>query len=523
MRAGYAAINDSGQEDAVRVQVAIHRRSLSIVRVWTVGISLLVTLGIVGVTYWTVMRARRTAVDQIVASAETARDVAAANVMQLFQMLDMPLRGAQLAMQGQDYSRAQHELDHSLLFDRTTLASAFGAVYIIDAKGDAVYDMRDTDKVPVNRESLPFFLRHKAEPGIGLLIDPPFPLQDGRYGIALSRRLDTQDGQFNGLVVGTIRMDYLLTLLGQYNIKGGTLALIRSDGPLIARYPYRPEDIGLDFNKFPVMKTYRSSPKGNFIAVAEADGIERFVAYREITGFPLILRVAMNGQQTLDSWRSQTITTISMVGGLLLAQLLLTLVLLREIGRRETAENSYRQLAEELNSLAHLDKLTSLPNRRKFDHDFDVEWRRMMRNRSCLSLLMIDIDHFKGYNDTYGHQAGDVALQAVARCIASAIRRPGDLAARYGGEEFAVILPDTPRDGANVVALGIHAALAAANIVSSASANGRLTVSIGISTAMHGPEAGSISCLEAADAALYEAKEQGRNRIVVSQAQVALT
>jgi diguanylate cyclase (GGDEF)-like protein len=225
----------------------------------------------------------------------------------------------------------------------------------------------------------------------------------------------------------------------------------------------------------------------------------------------------------LDQWRSQSIATISLVGGLLVAQVFLTLLLYREFRRRELAENSYRKLAADLNALAHIDKLTSLPNRRKFDQDFDIEWRRMMRNRSCLSLLLIDIDHFKSYNDTYGHQAGDIALQAVARCIASAIRRPGDLAARYGGEEFVVILPDTPRDGANVVACGIHAALAAANLAYSASDHGRITVSIGISTAMHGPDAGSISCLEAADAALYEAKEQGRNRIVVSQALVALT
>lgn len=497
-------------------------QSQSTMRYWTVAISLLVTVGIVGVTTWTVLRARRVAIEQIMSVAENARDVAAANVQQLFQMLDLPLQEAQQAMQGTDYSRVQQQLDHSLLFDRTTLASAFGALYIIDAKGDVLFDMRDTDKVPVNRADLPSFQQHKTQAGLGLLIEPPFALQDGRFGIALSRRLDLGYGSFGGLVVGTIRMDYLLTLLGRQTLKAGTIALIRSDGPLIARYPFRREDIGLDFSDYPILKSLRSSRSGSFNAVAGRDGVERFVSYREIAGLPLVLRVAMNGEQMLDPWRSQSIATISLVGALLVAQLLLTLVLWREIRRRELAENSYRKLATELNAIAHIDKLTSLPNRRKFDHDFEIEWRRMMRNRSCLSLLLIDIDHFKTYNDTYGHQAGDVALQAVARCIASAIRRPGDLAARYGGEEFAVILPDTPRDGANVVACGIHAALAAANLAYPSSEHGRITVSIGVSTAIHGPEAGSISCLEAADAALYEAKGQGRNRIVVSQAQVAL-
>ncbi|MGE8577563.1 MAG: diguanylate cyclase, partial [Burkholderia contaminans] len=163
--------------------------------------------------------------------------------------------------------------------------------------------------------------------------------------------------------------------------------------------------------------------------------------------------------------------------------------------------------------LARTDGLTGLNNRRSFGEVLDLEWRRARRARSVFSLLFVDVDRFKAFNDTYGHQAGDDALAAVARCIGDNIRRPADTAARYGGEEFVVILPDTPATGATEIAERIRAAIDGLAIEHAESEFGRVTASIGVASWAPGQEGEVESVIKAADEALYHAKEMGRNKV----------
>lgn len=171
----------------------------------------------------------------------------------------------------------------------------------------------------------------------------------------------------------------------------------------------------------------------------------------------------------------------------------------------------------ELQRLATLDSLTKVANRRRLDEYLQREWRRGVRERTPLSLILCDIDYFKNYNDNYGHQAGDDCLQQVAEAISKAVKRPGDLVARYGGEEFTVILPHTLLDGANQVAHFIQHNLRELKIVHShSSVDEYVTLSIGVATMIPHPQTSPEQLISMADNALYEAKKQGRNRIVLN-------
>ena len=169
-----------------------------------------------------------------------------------------------------------------------------------------------------------------------------------------------------------------------------------------------------------------------------------------------------------------------------------------------------------LEDLSRQDGLTGIANRRHFDSFLAAETRRAARDRAPLSLILADIDHFKSYNDHYGHQAGDACLKQVAVALRSAGRRPADLTARYGGEEFVVVLPDTPRQGAIDVAASLAKAVADLRIPHARSSSGAfVTLSQGISSCVPRPDTPFEQLVEYADQALYRAKERGRNRYVL--------
>jgi diguanylate cyclase (GGDEF)-like protein len=181
-----------------------------------------------------------------------------------------------------------------------------------------------------------------------------------------------------------------------------------------------------------------------------------------------------------------------------------TLFLAREIGRRAAAE-------EKLEELATTDALTGLKNRRKFDIEIDLEWRRAARNKTPVAVLMIDADHFKAYNDTYGHQAGDQVLVGIAICISDSVRRSGDCPARYGGEEFAVLLP-----GLSAVEAFTVAEIVRLKIEQWSEEPNVTTVSVGVASLTPTAAIDWSYLIEAADKALYAAKANGRNQSVLA-------
>jgi len=193
----------------------------------------------------------------------------------------------------------------------------------------------------------------------------------------------------------------------------------------------------------------------------------------------------------------------------------------REMDQRKQREDELIEMAQkladanlELERLSSLDGLTGLTNRRRFDELFLHEWKRAIRVGSTLSVILIDIDHFKAYNDRYGHPAGDDCLRRVAVRLREAAQRPGDSVARYGGEEFVAVLADTDSAGARALAEIMRAAVQDLRLEHAASPTSpHVTLSLGVATMTPDESAVHASLLAAADEALYESKKGGRNRV----------
>lgn len=209
----------------------------------------------------------------------------------------------------------------------------------------------------------------------------------------------------------------------------------------------------------------------------------------------------------------------------LLARVRSALRLKHETDRRKAHEEELlevtRQLEEanqNLRRLSFLDGLTGIANRRHFDEILLNEWNRAVRDAMPLSLVILDIDFFKNYNDTYGHQTGDDCLKLVAGSLSGLLKRPGDLAARYGGEEFAAILPNTDMQGAAAIAEMLRSGIEALQIPhSSSSVSAHVTVSAGVASTVPVRTDSPGNLLAAADKALYQAKQSGRNRVTLRE------
>ena len=202
-----------------------------------------------------------------------------------------------------------------------------------------------------------------------------------------------------------------------------------------------------------------------------------------------------------------------------LARVRSCLKLKHEVDRRKAREkelvettSQLEDLTKALNLLSLQDGLTGLNNRRSFDLELDSSWKNARRQESPLSLILIDIDFFKKYNDTYGHQEGDECLRQVASYLQGVLKRPADVVARYGGEEFAIILPDTPQKGAELMAERIQQAVAMAGIPHrDGGETKKVTVSQGICTIEAWDQQLQKDFIQSADRALYLSKEKGRN------------
>jgi diguanylate cyclase (GGDEF)-like protein len=310
--------------------------------------------------------------------------------------------------------------------------------------------------------------------------------------------------------------------------QAGAAALISDDGFMIVRRPFRDNLVGKSMVNTELFRTYISEgPIGTTFIVSAQDHVARLNSFRRVADYPLFVAAALSKDEILADWRKDT---LSHSGGISLLVILVAIFgwrLVKQIElRTQTEKNLLRardalaELNGTLEKLAMQDGLTGLANRRQFDQTLSDELGRAAREGRSLSLIMIDLDRFKQYNDIYGHAAGDECLRTISHTIQKlAARRPADLAARYGGEEIAVLLPNTDVAGALCVAEAIRCAVLNLRIEHAGNASGYVTLSAGIDARIpNAPLDGPTTLIRAADKALYRAKSDGRNRVFCEDA-----
>ncbi|MDH2405435.1 diguanylate cyclase [Bradyrhizobium sp. SSUT18] len=425
------------------------------------------------------------------------------DVSRNIEIYDLSLKAVASNMLLPEIATVSKSIRHLILFDHATTARHFGAIQVFDADGRLTIDASTLDPLPENRSEEDYFKIHRDNPEAGLFISRPM-LFRGAYAIVLSRRISDTDGGFMGVVAGSIRFSYFHELFERLNLDpDDTITVLKRDRTIMMRRPFDLDVIGKNLRAQQSWKPDNLRAGGSYAGQGPVDATPRL--YVRSTGSGAMFVVAGKPLNAVfELWQREAYRIGAVVLALILFMLASTLVLAREIGRRAEAE---RKLEE----MATTDALTGLKNRRKFDQVIDVEWRRAIRQKTPVALLMIDADHFKAYNDTFGHQAGDQVLVGIAICISDSVSRAGDCAARYGGEEFAVLLPGTSVTDAFKVAEAIRV-----KVQGWSDDQATTTISCGIASLV--PTAGldwSI-LVAAADKALYAAKAGGRNQSVVA-------
>ncbi|MET7247299.1 sensor domain-containing diguanylate cyclase [Methylobacterium sp. EM32] len=462
----------------------------------------------------TVMQMRRSAWEQVGRVSQNLLEAVEHMVDRNIELYDLSLQAVVEGLHDPEIDGIAPALRQAVLFDRAATAKGLGAILALDAQGQAFADSTAIVPRRLRFPDADFFRIHKEREDVGLHIGKPLRMTPGgRWVIPLSRRLTYADGAFAGVVVGTIDIDYFNTLFGRLSLGDRTrIAFFRESGELLVRSPMMEEAIGKDLTAAPHFRRFFEHRAGRFVATGYTEAVEGLFSYSRIGTHPLVATVVVPTQAIADLWWPRALVIAVLVAFLCAGMIGLTLVLQRELERRARAEERALAANRDLARLAQTDGLTGLMNRRHFDESFARMGEEAARTGIPLSLVLLDADRFKRYNDTYGHLAGDEVLRAVARVLQRQVRAPAEAACRIGGEEFAVLLPGSSGPAAVARADRIRQAVARLQIPHVGNEGGIVTVSLGVAEIVGGETGGQV--FSAADAALYEAKRQGRNRVV---------
>ena len=513
------AAGDAPRRRSSTISLKTFSRSLRSARTW-VALGVLAPIGMLVASTLMLLDLRQDAWDKAEQTSRNLAQVLERDIARNIELYDLSLRGVIDNLKAPGIDAVSPELRQLILFDRAATARDMGVMVVTDETGRSVIDAGAIPPRPVNYADRAYFQAHKARADLGLIISQPLVSRLlGTRMIVLSRRIDKPDGSFGGIVLGTLNLTYFTRLFSEIDLgRDGAINLYLRDGTRIARYPFVDADIGANIAQAASFRKLAQEASGSFVETSVRDGVVRHYSYTRVGDLPLILNVAQATDEIEAEWRVKAVV----IGGIVLALCGLTIALSLLFGREL---RSRAAMQAELAKLSLTDVLTGLPNRRAFEGALAKTLLATRSGSKPASLLIVDADHFKRFNDRYGHQVGDAVLKGLADALTASVHRPHDLVCRIGGEEFAVLLPETDEVGARCIADKIHAEVSGLAIGSSGIGAGAVTVSIGLaSTRLDDSEAMSNEALYArADAALYEAKAMGRNQTCPARMQPGMS
>lgn len=421
-------------------------------------------------------------------------------------------------IQKDGYGPAQKPFLQKIFAQRAQALKQMHGLFLFDRTGQWV--VTSFDRLPrgegvANRD---YFRFHQQNTSLLAHVGPAIrSRENGEWIIPLTRRLNDRQGNFEGVLLAGIRLAYFDQFFKSFDIDdSGTMFLALSDGTLLARRPLEERQIGASLARGEIFSKYLpEAPSGTAMIRSLVDRKMRLYGYRQLEAYPLVVGAASSKDAVLKDWYASAYQSSAIVALVVLGIGLFGWVFVHQLRNGERIEADLRAAQAALEVIATHDSLTGLANRRLLERALETEFGRGGRQASPLSLIMLDIDFFKRYNDTYGHVAGDQCLAEVAQVLRDCCQRKADLAVRYGGEEFVVLLPDTEMPGALAMAEQIRRSVMEKHIPHTGSPFGRVTLSLGCYCFVPSGRDSIEAFLEHADAALYQAKKSGRNQVAI--------
>jgi diguanylate cyclase (GGDEF)-like protein len=406
-------------------------------------------------------------------------------------------------------------------------------ISIINRDGNLVFNDKSTPVKTLNLADREHFTFHRDKPYDNLFISTPvLGRVSNIWSIQFTRKIVKDDGSFDGVIVASVSPRHFSDFYQSVDVgERGAITLFGLDRVIRARASGTSVDDvanGIRVNPDNPSLNPKKPAAGIYSAKSVVDGVLRLSAYRRLHKYPLVVQVGLAEDEIfrLTNARRNTMISIGILATIAFAGSLVLLLWLEKqqlllTGKLTDRDHQLQKTLAELEKLVTTDALTDLPNRRSFFSRLQSEFIRSARYGRPLTVIMLDLDHFKNVNDTYGHMVGDAVLRHLSAIMRSCVRE-ADMIARYGGEEFVILLPETEREGAAYIAERVRFDVDATPFCHESGENIHVTVSLGVACIAAGEEIADIDkLLQNADEALYKAKNHGRNCIAFATANEA--